>query len=473
MPRPVSRPASSRVLLTSLLLAAASTLCAQTDTKSYRLFVGVDLLVPEQAGAKPLAPRPVASLRPHAVVLDDATHSVLPLREVPTFSWERTPKVSRAPITISNLESERTHTIQNDPAMQWMASQNNMTAYAQERHAYLQMEAAVAERTSAVTGRNNQIYAANERLAGRQLSGNASGPQGQGQAGITQLATSAEADEAWAAFNANTDGLDAALDNTVFAHKIQGATAEDGQATVLELAFDLTSAEPVADAYVVIMGLVEQPSAEGEGTVVFHQNIGAIGPETRRIKIRKVGFEPGFKIRNVVVHVFTHGRELGTNLSEKSVALTRDEAREFLLLSHISQHAIDSLSPTPVWELAPSNLLAATNPATFDHPVVVSVDADGSVISIHQSEADARAFLAEIQDAADLRSKSTPTAKSGNSLSNSVRIVDQDAGVRLDQTGRLPAPVVAAMRELIFLPALDLGTPVPGIARINLADFFR
>jgi hypothetical protein len=251
--------------------------------------------------------------------------------------------------------------------------------------------------------------------------------------------------------------------------RMQGADAEGGH-DVMELTFTVSSPDPIADAYVVIMGDIKQ--GEQEGTITFHHPVGAIGPEPRKVKVRKTGFQPGFTIEDVKLHVYAHGKELATNLSEKSVPLTRQQAREYLLLSHIAQNSLETVTPQPVWTLAPSALLAAKDGARFDYPVAVTIDADGAVLSIHNSETEARAFLAQIHDAADLRSKSTPD-KASTTFADSVRVADQDADVALDQTGRLPRHVVAAMEDMFFLPALDLGSPVAGTAKVNLAEFFR
>ena len=104
--------------------------------------------------------------------------------------------------------------------------------------------------------------------------------------------------------------------------------------------------------------------------------------------------------------------------------------------------------------------------------MVVNIDADGSIISIHETEAEARTFLAQIHDEADFRTKSTPT-KQSDSFAQSIRVTAEDSQVSLDQTGRVPPLIVAAVREMIFLPALNLGKPVTGTTMVNLADFFR
>ncbi len=179
----------------------------------------------------------------------------------------------------------------------------------------------------------------------------------------------------------------------------------------MELSFTLASPDPIAEAYVVVRSTVRQ--AEERGVATFHHIVGAI---------------------------------------------------------HFAGHVTESVAPAPVWNLVPVDLLAAKSAKRYDHPVVATIDTDGSVISLHQTEAEARAFLAEIHDAADLRTKSAPDDKS---IASSVRVTAGETGVAFDQTGRLPAHVVAALRDMVFLPALDLGTPVPGVTKINLADFFR
>src|SRR5690606_12117781 len=104
-----------------------------------------------------------------------------------------------------------------------------------------------------------------------------------------------------------------------------------------------------------------------------------------------------------------------------AVDMTREQAREFLLLSHISEHAVETLGPTPVWELAPPAVLAGKDPAAFNYRVVVNVDADGTVISIHDGEDEAKAFLDLVHEESALRSR--PTAdRNFDSLTSSVRI---------------------------------------------------
>lgn len=465
MPRPTVRKLCSTVLLAAatFLSLPPTGAYAQSAAKPYRLYVGVDLLVPDPSGEDASARLPVATLRPREVILDDDARTRVPLRDVPAFSWARKTKISRSPITISDFQQHKVFSLKNNKSIQYMAAQNNMTLYAQERAAYKQMEMGEANRmvAHAAANRHGLDVAARNGVA----------VDGRSYAAADAWVASANEDfaEATEQFVEQSAESGAMISDRTLLDRADEAADEDGE-DVLELTFSLSSPDPIADAYVVVMGNVTM--GEQQGIVTFHQSVGALGPQPRKITVRKLGFQPGFDIQDVKLHVYSHGRELATNLSERAIGMTHQEAREFLLLSHIADNALETVTPTPVWNLAPAALLAADAATDFDYPVVVNVDADGSIISIHNSETEARAYLAEIHDASELRTKATP-GKSGATFADSVRVSDQDANVALDQTGRLPGHVVAAMRDMFFLPALDIGSPVAGTAKVNLAEFFR
>ena len=476
---PVNVSKFFRLVVTSLLIAALGH--AQDVAKPYRMFVGVDLLLKQEGDTDYLR---IDALKPREALVADPEHPRVPLREAGPFSWDHVTKVSRAPVTISNFEQHKTFTLRNDKAMQYMSTKNNMVIYQQEKtdaaraaHSNAQFTQQIARAVYVYSERDAESRAG---LEGGPAEGYTAGGGGglnfdNPQGGIytdqadSLMASNESVFEAQQAMEDQFFDENAIAGDTDFLDRMQGAAAEGG-ADVMELTFQLSSATRVADAYVVVMGSIKQD--DEAGVVTFHQPVGAIGPEPRKIKIRKTGFKPGFTIEEVKLHLYTHGKELATNLSERAVDMTLQQAREFLLLSHIADHAVESVSPEPVWTLAPPALLAAKSGQQFDYPLVATIDADGSVLGIHESEADARAFLAELQDNAGLRTRNTPGAPTG-SLVESVRVSADDTNNTLDHTGRLPAHVVAAMRDMVFLPALDIGTPVAGTASVNLAEFFR
>ena len=469
----------SATLLGQLVVAGISlaVLGHAQESKGYRLFVGVDLMLKQ----KDAGVTRINALKPNEVIVADSEQPRVPLREAGPFSWEHVTKVSRNPVTISDFQQHRAFTLRNDKAMQYMSTQNNMAIYQQEKTDAARLAHSDAKYTQQIR-RDVYVYSERDLQARAKMAGgnytpggrggldfnNPQGTYGSGQVGELLRESNVAAFEAQDAME--DQYFDAATDTVQpeFNDRMQGATGEGGH-DVMELSFQLSSPLSVADAYVVVMGAIRQ--GDEHGVVTFHQPVGSIGPEPRKIKIRKTGFQPGFTIEEVKLHVYTHGKELATNLSERAVEMTREQAREFLLLSHIADHPVESVSSTPVWTLAPTALLAAKSAREFDYPLIATVDADGSLLSIHESESDARAFLTEIEETADLRTRTTPGLPTG-SLAQSVRVASDTENDILDRTGRLPDHVVAAMQEMVFLPALDLGSPIASTVRINLADFF-
>ena len=444
-----------RIVFAGLLGAA---LLPAEEEKNYRVFVGVDLLVDKDD-----AKIPVENLRKHDIIVSPANGSSIRMKDVSSFGWARTLKASRSPIIIADFKESRAFSLSNDTAMQYLQTQNNMAVYQQERTAYIEAEAGQARRMQSAAiqtqsnleraERNGMIIDGRSRQAAQEFLDN----------------TTADLEEANLAMEDHFFEADSLVGDSTFVDKATGTSNQGGE-DVLELKFEISSLVPIADAYIVVMGVVTQK--EDEGITIFHQNIGAIGPEPRTVKIRKLGFEPGFTIKDVNLHVYTNGKEIATNRSEKNYALTRDEAREFLLLSHIASHPRESVDAQPVWTLAPPALLANKSGESFNYPVVVNIDADGSIISIHETEGEARTFLEQINDEADIRTKSTPT-KQNDSFAQSIRLSSEDSAVSLDQTGQVPPAVIAAVSDMIFLPALELGTPIAVTTQVNLADFYR
>lgn len=451
----MTSPRFSRLLLTGLLSA---TLLTAQDEKNYRLFVGVDLLV-NQDDAK----IPVENLRRNEIVVSPDHGDRIPLDESGGFSWIRSTKVSRAPITITDFEEHKAFTLNNDKGMQYMATQNNMAIYQQEKAAMAQWKSSQAQVmvSGAIQNQSNLERAERGGMIITEQSRDAA------QAFLDN--SMAELDAANIAMADQFHQTDSITRDTTFIDRLPGVEGEGGH-DVLELTFQISSVEPIADAYIVAMGTVTQ--GEEEGTTLFHHHIGAVGPEPRKITVRKTGFKPGFAIKDVNVHVFTHGKEIASNRSDKNIGLTRDQAREYLLLTHLARHKRETLAPEPVWTLAPSAVLANKSADVFNYPVIVNVDADGTVISIHESAAEAEAFLAEIHEESDLRTKSTPTQQQ-DSFAQTLRVTAEDSQLFVGQTTRVPPAVIDAMSEMVFLPALEAGTPTMSTTQVNLADFYR
>lgn len=202
-----------------------------------------------------------------------------------------------------------------------------------------------------------------------------------------------------------------------------GVRTEDEQEKAIEVTFLVSSEREISDAYAFIA--VRILTNEGFGNITFHEHIGRVTDKPRRVTAMKPGFRPGLEIKETQVFLFSNGEEIPTNQSDKHLALTREEAREFLLLSHISDNRRQTIPAQPAWELAPAELIAASDSNSLAFHLSVEVDAKGQVREVKQ----------------------------GNQI--------------------VPKHVVEMVQKLTFRPALQNGEPVPSTVTVNLADYFK
>ena len=209
------------------------------------------------------------------------------------------------------------------------------------------------------------------------------------------------------------------LDNEFYANDGQ---LESHQKSALVVTARVSSPNPLAAAYAVAIARVR---IKGELKDLFlFSDLGPLGPEPQQIQIRKESLPLDLRVLTVGLHLFREGHELVSSLSPNQFPLTRDEASQYLTLAHTSDHRGKTVPAQPAWNLAPPALWAAPAPESFDFPVRVNVDEQGRVTAIQT-------------------------------------------------TAILPEPVRAALRNTLFLPALDDRIAVSSETHVNLHDFFR
>ncbi len=358
--------------------------------RPYRLFVGVDVKVLHEEDFTR-----VADFGHNRALLDRPDGLELPIDKIGAIRFDHTPKLGTRPVTISDIRSERAYS-QGNPRWEWMMAQSAVQGQVQDQLSVMEREISRASsmpETSAFTTPDGSTVEASNPLADA----------------INNYTSFAHqnaklADSAYYAQKAEEEGGDDAFD-----------------AIVVEAT--LSSPQPIADAYAVGIARITTP-AEGQRDLVFFDEVGDLGPQSRTVKIRKEGLPPGFEVVKVDLHLYRQGQELVSNRSEKQFALSRDEALEYLTLERLSRHRGETLPPEPVWALAPAALLAARDPAAFDQPLTIQVDAKGHFVKL------------------------------------------------ADETAVAP-PLAALAAQLLFLPALADGEAVPGTVTLNLTDYFR
>lgn len=242
-------------------------------------------------------------------------------------------------------------------------------------------------------------------------------------------------DKATADYAASQTGIDPANDamssaqyNTgAYADKMQGELAE-GNFDAMEVSFKVSSPVELEDPYMVILFKFQERDAKpgDEGMLIHAKSMDPIGPKPRYIRVREGGLPRGFKYLDCAVHIYNRGEEVATNVSAKRVELTREEARQYLLIEHTSAHQGATVPALAVAGTLPLALRRQLTPDQLERVCFVRVGKDGGPQGV---------------------------------------FVDEGCSLKLDDEAML-----GALREVFFQPSLYQGKPVDGVARVRLGE---
>lgn len=315
------------------------------------------------------------------------------------FAWKKMTKVAPVIASIDDLQAKRVFSVGNNPQFERDSREANLTEYFTMR------------RDTA-----DQMFRFLEARVDQVARGSA---EGEHTASAEQLvketfSEAANAQVELRRYSTNVAPADSAL--------VEGERAPyDG--VVHE--FTLSSTQPIAEAFAVVM--IRVRDAEGAlQDINYSKEIGALGSEPRPIRLAQFGLPLGFELLDTEIHLYSRGEEIPSNLSDRHMPLSKKDACEFVLMSHLADHRAGDAPATVVWSLAPAQLRAEADVSRFDHAVVVHVDDRGQLIGIEETES---------------------------------RIV--------------PNQVRAVVEALTYLPRIQQGQAVAGTLTVNPSDYFR
>lgn len=306
--------------------------------RSYRLFVGVDVIVRQEEDY-----HKVTNYQNNRVQADG---TMIPLHAVDDLRFNFSTKLSRNPLTITNLKSKRVEGTQ----LQTLEAMRNQAA----------LDDYIAKESVRLQG---ELQASMEAATGGGADAATDAPAGLGVMQAQQDISSFQ------------DFADTATDLTLEAD--QGGRGS-GLRDALSVTATVSSPVPISNAYVIGLATILTEN-RGPQDVIFMHRIGKLGPRPRTFSTLKEGLPPNFEIKEIKLHIYRNGEELVSDQSAKQFALTREEALEYLVLDHSSRHRRETLPAKPVWSLAPPALLATERSDRYNYPVSVEVDATGRV----------------------------------------------------------------------------------------------
>ena len=392
------------------LLIGVSNLAAQAPDRGearttnpaasqYQLFVGLDLEVPWKDEFRPIrrALNRNLGVEIHA---DGALHRVL-LERVGNVRMRHELKLSRAPISIVGLNTERCYSPWADPARKWMRAEITMSS---------QSDVQIQETTADMLRLDQQVLL-EPSLGGPSLAElEAARAQREARYEQSLIVTTATnlGDRGWSN-RLNTD-----LDQELF--------------DAIEATFQVSAAETIADAYIVMLVDYRLPNQTKSYRFIYTQEIGTVDQNPRQVRLWSAGLPPGYELVETRIHLYVYGAEYASNLSDKAVTVSEEQAYTVLMAHHLGTHRDRTVDAVPIWETAPANFRARLDPRDLPPIAELHIDPEGRVQQV------------------------------------------------LDGNGE-PLRVVGLTRDVLtrtrFLPALENGTPVASVLRVNLPDFLR
>jgi hypothetical protein len=311
-------------------------------------------------------------------------------------------KLTATSILIDHLKAERAYTPGNDPVRKYMAQQGQ----------------AVASQAIIDAAGSDVIF------AGRMATANTKG-QVMGREGGFPTIDPHVAQQHYDAANAaalSDFGKDSSL-----VGKMQDELNQD-LFDAMDVEFAVSSEKLIRQPYVVVMVQYREPNTP-PGALhnwIYAKALEPIDSKPQTVRILQGGFPQGFILERSQVHLYDGGLELATNVAERRVLLTRDEAFQYVLIDYVSSHKAASLPATPAMGKLPADLRTRIDSGQLTQVFYVKVSKDGLPGEAY---------------------------------------VDESCSRKLDDPYLL-----SVIQDIRFNPALEKGRPVEGLAPLKLGD---
>jgi len=380
--------------------------------KPYVLFMSTDVAVEQD---KQLYPIKDVTGRMFIISVKGQQVAV-PMTGIPhKLEFQHALTLARASASLTGLESGRAYTPGNDPMMK------------RQREAVL-AEAVMGDAASLAEGKmiaglNNHYLAVNA---------DARGPDGSPVSGAAASAAAiqangaADAAAAFSAMNMAEDLRSSALTSGAFAQLAAESDQQQELFDAVEVRFDVSSPYLLPKPYVVVITRFHtRDDRPGQArNAVFAKALEPIGSRPTKVDLLHGGFPRGFEIEELQVHLYNDGEEVPTEIAQKRVPLSREDAFEYLKIDYFRGHKRETVLASPAVGRPDPVDINRLGPKRAKATYYVQVDKDG-----------------------------------------------RPHGVFADEDCAQPADEMVAhfAGGILFFPALDQGKPVDGVARLVFA----
>jgi hypothetical protein len=344
------------VLLAGLLAGAfAAAPGGAGEAKPYTLFLGTDLSVERDNRF-----HRVRDVKGGSFVIEvDKTVVRVPMQGGGVnLKFEQSLKLTEASASIANLKFDRAYTPANDPGRKFqqnqefqdeaandaMAAQGHMAGVSQG------LERSVGIPAIQLNGQGGMVGEANHMMD--------AASQGIGVANARQGASGV--------------GSTGAMD-------FQNAVAE-GQFDAMEVSFEASAEKALANPYLVVITRYKERNGKPgmSRNWIYAVPLDPISGKPVKVHFLQGGLPPGFEIEGFQVHLYDGGEEIATNVAPKHMALSRDQAFQYMTLEYVLGHKGETLQAAPASATLPADLRARVSDSQLNETIYVRVSKDGS-----------------------------------------------------------------------------------------------
>ena len=194
----------------------------------------------------------------------------------------------------------------------------------------------------------------------------------------------------------------------------------------VELTFNVSSPVPLERAYIVVVANYGSSSKPDEvARQISTQEFGRIDSQPRRVKMRHAASINGRPFRKFDMGLYANGQEVATNLSEKRLPLTSEQAYQFFFIDYLTTHKGATLPPAPMLMIPRAEFYQQVPNSDINQTIYANVDKLGNVLAMSTDSSGKRA---------------------------------------------VPPALESSLRNVRFLPALEKGAPVDGRLKFTLAQ---
>ncbi|HTL68718.1 MAG TPA: hypothetical protein VL200_13735 [Lacunisphaera sp.] len=433
-------PAMPVCLLLAVTLAApARSGPIEPASKPYTLFMGSDLSV---ARGKDFFKVYDVSGSSFVVVIGGAETQIPMWGGTHDLKVAPTLKLSDVSATVTGFKCERAYTPGNDPVMLRQRRSMEVSAAMGDAASLAEGQAVAAANGGYVVG-NAPPQGMTAAEARRDAStaqtalqnGIANGATGLALAALQAAAGRATADAnnltnaetATATQQMDADRLSSAVADAAFArlHAEEDRAKEQFDAVAAD--FEISSETPLKKPFIVLTVLFrEKPGDRGTlRSLIYARALDEIGSKPQKIHILKGGLPPGYELERYEIHFYDSGREIASDVAPKRVALSRDDAFEYMKIEYFTNHKGETLAASPAIGKPDRKTEIALTPRQRDAVFYVKISKEGMPLEVFTDESCS------------------------------------------EQAGEDMASVIKGIR---FYPALEKGNPVGGIARLVLSQ---